>query len=484
MTGGDPPGSELDDLRQHYPGWIDALLEDERARRPEAVAALRSSMGLDPDPWREMVGQAIALYAAATDPAERVTLAASLLVGDGDGLSALIMALCHHPEGGPLLAAAHAVARTNEQRRILSGYLVRRRRGVTGIDDPGFYLNRDTPAFHTAFLEGDLLAIVFREYPGRYAVFAMQLGEGVEDLVVRPVADEAALAAVLQAQTPGARTPLSVDDCRAHLGAAIASLRDRKASTAWRALGHLVEERLFPCEEESPGFVVGEVDARLFLDRIAQIVVEGDYSLITEVIFPGSAAEVLVDLVGYEGLTVPLGIASGVARLEIVFETGSHTEATAILVGRSATDVALTCTRFHLCSAQDMWWLYELEAMGVGPGDRMLGDVWRALCGPNHLPLQVFDELPEYEQELVVGLLDDGYRLDEIAAVLQMGRTLELDSEPGSVAAACHLAWARLCGEPAFAANLIERYDAEEAEVDRLLAKLPSPPEPLQFSAR
>jgi len=441
-------------------------------------------MGLDPDPWREMVGQAIALYAKATDPAERVTLAASLLVGDGDGLSALIMALCHHPEGGPLLAAAHAVARTDEQRRILSGYLVRRRRGVTGIDDPGFYLNRDTPAFHTAFLEGDLLAMVFREYPGRYAVLAMQLGEGVEDLVVRPVADEAALAEVLQARTPSARTPMSVDDCRAHVGAAIASLRDRRASTPWRALGHLVEERLFPTDEEAPGFVVGEADARLFLDRLAQIVVDGDFNLLTEVVFPGSAAEVLMDLVGSEGLTVPLGIHAGVARLEIVFETGSHNEATAVIIGRSATDEPLTCTRFHLCSAQDMWWLYELEARGVGSEDRMLGSVWRSLCGPNHLPLQIFDELPEYEQELVVGLLDDGYRLDEIAAVLQMGRTLDLDGESGSVAAACHLAWARLCGEPAFAANLIERYDADESEVTRLLEKLPRPPEPLQFQAR
>lgn len=481
IAGGDPPGAELSALRTQYPGWIDAVLEDERADRPAAVAALRERMGLDPDPWTEMIERAIALYRSAGDPAERVRIAAGLLAGDGEGLSALTIALCHHPEGGPLLAAVHAVAPTAEQRRMLSGYLVRRRRGSPGLDDPGFHLNRDSPAFHRGFLDGDELAMVFREYPGRYSVFAMQLGEGVTEVVIRPVPREDLLAEVLRTERPGMRRALSLDDCRALLASAIAAQGPRAASEGWRALGHLVEERLFPCPDEAPGFVIGEADARLFLDRFARILVEGDKGLLSEIVFPGSAAEILLDLVGPRGLTAPLGVEAGVSRLEVVFETTRSYDATAILVGRSPSDEPLTCTRFRLCAARGMWWLHEIEVLGLRD-DRLLRSIWEVMGGPRHLPLQLFDELSEAEQELVVGLIDDGYRLDEVAAVLHLGRSVGLEGAPGDVAAACHLSWARLCGEPVFTAHIIERYGAEAEAVSLLMEALPDPPEPLQFA--
>jgi hypothetical protein len=484
IEAGDPPGADLNTLRRQFPAWVDAMLEEARSARPEAVALLRKALGLNPDPWREMVDEAIAMFEGTEDPSVRIRLAASLLVGDGQGLSALTTALAHHPRGGPLLAAAHGVARLGEQRRLLSGYLVRRRRESGGFVDPGFYLNRESPAFHQGYLEGDLLVMVFREYPGRYAVFALHLGEGITDVVVRPVGSEADLAEVLHSGEDSRRESLSMEDCRSLISSAVAALGPNTADSAWRALGHLIEERLFTAAGEAPGFVVGEASARLFLDRLARVLLAEDLDLLSELIFPGSAAEIFLDLFGPDALNCLLGVDAGVSRLEVIFETTRAGDAAALVIGRSPGDEPLTCTRLHLTRAQDLWWLYEVEALGIGSDDRMVRQVWEAISGPSHLPLLSFDDLPPSEQELIVGLIDDGYRLDEVAGVVHLLRTEAPEGDPGTVAAACHLAWARLCGEPAFAAHLIDRYGAEPGDVYDMLDVLPAPPQPIQLSAR
>ena len=467
QTGADPRRT-LDPFVAQQPSLVDAILEDERMRTPDAVAALRQHLGLAPDPWSELVQRITELDRAVVDPAERIRLAATLLIGDAEGLPAAVMALCHSTTSATLIAALHAVARPGQQRDLLEHHLLRMRREGHDVN-PGFVLNRRDSAFHQGFSEEDVLVMTFREYPGYFTVFALQLGRGIEDIVVRPVVGEVALEQTLMARNPEQRESIGVDDCRSLLAASIARLEDGAPCQAWLALGHLVDERLFGAGADGAGFVVGESSARVLVDRFARLVHDGEDEILDDMIHAHSRADVLLELFGVRFLRHVLGLTSGVARLDVTVEEVGSQHGNAMVVGRDASGGVLSNTRLRLLVTDEGWAVSDVEVVGVGAELKLFGPIWERLGGPNPLPYRDYDRLSEMEQELTAGLQHDRYRIDEIASAVLLGRDAELEGLPGEVAAAVHAAFDYACGRPASIPDLAERYEADAVQVATLL---------------
>ena len=139
--------------------------------------------------------------------------------------------------------------------------------------------------------------MVFRELPGHYSVFTVQLFDATLFAELTPIEGEQALHEFFAAPRSVNSQTLGLDACRAHIGAALAELKDRQASEAWQSLGHLLEERVFPTEEDGLGFVVGEQSARLLLDRLAQVIADDDESAVESLVAEGSHAGVLLSLI-------------------------------------------------------------------------------------------------------------------------------------------------------------------------------------------
>jgi len=484
VVAGTDPRTALDPYIAQQPSLVDAILEDERMRTPKAVAALRQHLGLEPDPWSELVKRISALDRSVADPAERLRLAATLLIGDNEGLPAAVMALCHHTESSTLVSALHAVARRGDQRELLERHLLRMRRGGLDVTAP-FVLNRDDSAFHQAFTESDILVMIFREYPGYFTVFALHLGRGIEDIVIRPVVGETALQQTLAARKPELREAVGLDGSRALVAAAIARLEDRNSTQAWLALGHLVDERLFGVRADSSGFVVGETSARVLLDRFARVVNGGQDEVLDEMVFSGSRADVALDLFGTRYLRLLLGLNAGVTRLDIALEeVGSH-RGRALVVGREAGGTVLCNTRLQLVVVDDGWAICDLQVLGVGPERKLYGPIWERLGGPSPLPFRDYDALSEMEQELTAGLRHDGFRIDEIASAVLLGREAELQGSPGEIGAAIHAAFEYACGRFASIPALAGRYEADPVSVATLLeeatGKLDLTPEDVRY---
>ncbi|HJN73671.1 MAG TPA: hypothetical protein QGF58_07040 [Myxococcota bacterium] len=467
------PQLHIGPLLALQPSLVDAILEDERIGRPESVSRLRTSLGLDPDPWSEVVERITALDARACDSSERLRLAATLLIGETEGLPAAVTALCHHPHAAQLVAALHAVAHHGQQRRLLEGQLIRMRRNGCSVEPP-FLLNRRDSAFHDAFIDGDVLVLIYREYPGVFIVFAMQVGVGIEDLVVRPVTSERELNEVLAARRPERREPQGADGCRAIVAAAIARLGETTPSQAWLSLGHIVEERLFGAAGNTDGFVIGELQARVLVDRFARVLTRGEEELLVQLVAPSTKADTLLDLFGTRYLKHTLGLRVGVGRLDVSMEQIGRQTAEAIVTGRTDAGVVLTSTRLHLVQSSDGWLIRDIVATGIGPEDRMYGPIWDRLSNIRPLPFRDFDALSEAEQELCAGLLDEGCRLDEIAAAVLICRDANLVEDAGVVAAASHAAYEYANGRPCALHPLCERYAADPVEVAMLLERMTS----------
>jgi len=466
---GQPPKGDLVRTLREWPFQVDAFLEEERIRRPHTVEALRRHLGLDPDPWVDLVSGAISVHQQAQTPEERILVAGSLLSQDGDELSGAVIALCHHPLGLPLLVSMHSVARAGPPRRLLAGHLVRRARAEE-LPPPDFRLNRESPAFHDGFVDGSLLLVVFREYPGVYALFYCRLGDGVEDLIVVPAHGEGALVVALGQGDTSARERVGLDVCRARLAASIARLEDQLPSPSWQALGHLLEERLFH-DDAHEGFVVGERGARLVLDRLAAVALGHDARALLDLVRPASPAEVALELFGAQFLRHLFGVAHGVSRLEIRIEQEGELGGMAVAVGRGATGRALTRTRLHLSRAGEDWWVDRLELCGIGDEDQVLRPVFEGLFGRYALPVLDYDGLPQAEQELIAALLDLGYGLEDLAQAISQGRELQLAGTAGSVAATTHYLFAAGTGARAVLQELIDRYDADGVEVEAMLER-------------
>ena len=471
LTSGADPRRDLGPLIAMQAGLVDALLEDERLQRPDEVAALRTALGMDPDPWAEMVERITSLDRDTVDPAERLRLAATLLVGETEALPAAVTALCRHPKAGALVAALHTVAHQGDQRRLLEGQLLRMRRSGVRVEAP-FSLNRSSAAFHEAFLDGEELVLVFREYPGVFSIFALQLGEGVEDVAVRPYDSQRSLREAMQARAPERRESQSADQARNLVAAAVARLGDRSPSPAWLALGHLVEERIFGVAGNQAGFVVGELDARVLVDRFARVLDQDEPDLLEQMIAPATRADVVLELFGVRYLRHVLGLRCGVTRLDVAMEEVGNARARAVAVGRTDSGEVLARTRLALVEGADGWLIEDIVMLGVGPDEEVYGPIWCRMCRPRPLPFRDYDALGEAEQDLVAGLLDEGHSLDELAAAVLLLRDANVVDEPESLAAAAHAAYTYALGQPCHLPSLAARYGTDAVAVAMLMERI------------
>lgn len=471
LDGGDARAL-LGPLLQRHPALVDAVLEDLRISRPEAVSRLRDDLGLAQDPWDEVVERINDLDRQVSDPAERLRLAATLLIGDTENLPPSVMALCHQPSSAALVAAMHAVAHAGAQRRALEGHLVRLRRGGLHTE-PGFLLNRQDSAFHEGYLEGDSLVMIFREYPDVFTVFVLQLGVGIEELIVRPISSYKALTQLLGSPDERAREHRTIEECRTQVAATIARLGDQPASQAWLALGHLVEERLFNTgAEHRGGFVVGEADARMMVDRFARIVAQEQDTLLDEMVATGSRADVSLDLYGVRYLRHLLGLSFGVSRLEVSMEESGELGGYAYVVGRTDQGQVLTRTRLELSRGADGWLIHDIQLAGVGQDDRIYRRIWERLTPGFPLPFRDYDGMSEVEQELCAGLMDEGARLDEVASAVFLSRQANLEGPIGDLAVAVHAAFEHANGRASNLRALCERYEADAVGAATLLEQL------------
>jgi hypothetical protein len=227
------------------------------------------------------------------------------------------------------------------------------------------------------------------------------------------------------------------------LAAAISQLDQAKIGEDWRSLGHLVEERLFPDQGEGAGFVLGDLEARYLLDQLARVLLNKDLR-VPDLVYPGSSAAVLVELYGEEIIRGILGISHGVERLDIGMEQVGRYAARAVAVGRSERDQVLSRTRLSMFHDGSRWTIERIQALGVGPRDEMYGPIWDEITGHRPRPIKNYNRLPEHEQELLAGLLDTGFRVDQAAAAISMARNAGLEGAPGSLAAAYHSTYQRL----------------------------------------
>jgi hypothetical protein len=460
LEGGDAKCILAPVLSRH-PALVDAILEDLRIKDPTGVARLRERLGLAQNPWADVVERITQLDENVVEPAERLRLAATLLIGDCEGLPPSVMALCHQPSSAALVAAMHAVAHAGPQRRALEGHLLRLERG--GLHgEPGFLLNRQDSAFHEGYLQGDTLVMIYREYPGVFTIFAMQLGVGVEEVIVRPAQGEASLRRLLSQSEAGTRDHRSLEECRTEIAACIARLVDQPASQAWMALGHLIEERLFNTSAEGHGgFVVGESDARILVDRMARVLMNKDERLLDEMVAPHSRADVALDLFGTQYLRHLLGLAYGVSRVEISVEEIGEGKAIGTVVGRTDTGQVMTRTRLSLVQGGEGWLLSDMHLAGVGVEDKVYRKVWERLTPAFPLPFRNYDELSQVEQELSAGLMDEGFRLDEVASAVKLARDCDAEEGVGEQAAALHAAYEHCNGLASSLRHLCDRYDAD-----------------------
>jgi len=446
----------------------------------QAVGVLRMALGLEVNPWDLRAEEAIRLYENSKAPADKTRLAAGLLQGETVCLPALALAVCRNAEGLGLLVAMHAVAPHGEPRKELARAISQRHSGV--VPPPPLVLNRDGSAFHYGFLDESTLVMIFRELPGHYTIFRVTLEDSMLSIQLQPVTSEVTLHKILASRNPTAVQALGLDDCRAQMGAALAQLEDREASEAWRSLGHLIEERLFPTEEDGSGFVVGEQSARLLLDRLAQVLVEQDDEALVNLVEQGSHAGVLMELYGPAFLQHVVGLSHGVTRVDAGVEKQGRNAAVALVVGRTEHGSVLTRCEMTLRRIGTDWAIRKIEVQGIGGHEGMFRPVWEILSGEVTLPIRAYGSLPEAEQELVVGLLDTGFRIDEIAAAVAMRRQLKVKGLPGSVAAACHAVYEQLVdtrpvgySDRRYGTRLVElceRYEAELSDTAALTGKL------------
>ena len=470
----------LEKVMLKYPSMVEATLERERIWDAQAVGVLRMALGLEVNPWAKRAAEAIRIYTSAQSPSDKIRLAAGLLQGETSCLPALAMAVCRNPEGLSLLIAMHAVAPHGEPRRELSRAISQRQAGV--IPTPPMVLNRDSPAFYRSFLEEDRLVMVFRELPGHYSVFTVQLFESMLSAELTSLQGEEALHKFFATPRSVNSQVLGLDGCRAHIGSALARLGDRKACEAWRSLGHLLEERIFPTEEDGPGFVVGEQSARLLLDRLAQVIADEDLKAVEGLVEEGSHAGVFLDLFGPGILSQLIGVTHGVTRIDAGVEKQTDATAVALVVGRTEWGTALTRTEMALRKRGAEWRIAKIEVQGVGEQQGMFRPVWEILSGEVSQPIQGYGKLVEAEQELIVGLIDTGFRIDEVAAAVTMRRQLGIHGAPGSVAAACHATYEQLVdtrpvgySERRYGARMVDlcdRYEADLMEATALAGKL------------
>ena len=470
----------LEKVMREYPSMVEATLERERVWDAQAVGVVRMALGLEINPWEKRAAEAVRIFANTRKAADRIRFAAGLLQGETSCLPALAMAVCRHPGGLELLVAMHAVAPRGEPRRELSRAISQRHSGV--IPEAPMVLNRETPSFYRAVLENDRLLMVFRELPGHYSVFSVQLFESTLFAELGSLEGEEALHAFFAVPRSINSQVLGLDGCRAHIGGALAGLGDREASEAWRSLGHLLEERLFPTEEDGPGFVVGEQSARLLLDRLAQVIAEEDLEAVEGLVEEGSHAGTFLELYGPGILSQILGVPHGVSRMDAGVEKQSDTSAVALVVGRTEWGTVLTRTEMLLRKRGAEWRITKIEVQGVGEQQGMYRPVWEVLSGEVAQPILGYGQLAEAEQELIVGLIDTGFRIDEVAAAVTMRRQLGVQGRPGSVAAACHATYEQLVdtrpvgfSERRYGAQMVdlcERYEADLAEATALAGKL------------
>jgi len=428
---------------EQWPEMVEAVLELERVTRPREVALLRKSLGLPVSPYRQVAEGLLRQWHSLGDPSEQIFFAAELLAQGLPVLSAEVVALASLENSGSLLATMHAVAPRGNLRTQLAKILGERTESNV-VSPLGFVLNRDCSAFHQGFFVDNHLVMVFRDYPGHYMVFSIGLGVGVETVSVMPVSGEQWIESVLGARDSKHTEAHTLDDCRTLLAASISKLEDKNISEQWRILGHLVEERLFPLDENAPGFVVGDYAARTMLDRLARTFLEDDVRALESLLSPGSSAAVLCELFGPNVIRILMGLNHGVERIDIGVETLDSNRARALMVGRSGTGQVLTRTRFFLLCNTDDWSIERLEFLGVGEGDQMFGPVWQVLSGEKMLPIIRYGDLAIAEQEIVAGFLDTGFRLDETASAISLLRKSGLVASPGSIAAACHFVFDRL----------------------------------------
>jgi hypothetical protein len=474
--------SELDQALSEFPSLVEAALERERVMDAHSVGALRMALGMEVNPWDTRAEQAIRIFENAVSPADQTRLAAGVLQGETVCLPALALAVCRFPDGLPLLVAMHAVAPHGEPRKELARAISQRRSGV--VPPPPLVLNRESPAFHFGFLDQGNLVMAFREMPGHYTIFKVQLMEALLSIHLVPVTGEESLHKALSARSPALSQVLGLGDCRAQLGVALAKLEDREASEAWRSLGHLLEERLFPTEEDGSGFVVGEQSARLLLDRLAQVLVDGDNEALSNLVEPGSHAGVLMELFGPIFFQHVIGIPHGVSRVDASVDLIGERRATALVIGRTEQGSVRTRCEMVLGRLDTEWCIQKVIVQGIGVHEGMFRPVWEILSGEVALPIRAYGGLPEVEQELVVGLMDTGFRIDEVAAAVTMLRELKITGAPGTVAAACHAVYEQLVDTRPVGysdrrygnrmVELCEQYDADLTETASLTGKIES----------
>jgi hypothetical protein len=477
---GDPRFEGLEEALVEYPSLVEAVIERERVMDSQSVGALRMALGLEVNPWDLRAEEAVRIYESSKAPADKARFAAGLLQGETVCLTALALAVCRHANGLPLLVAMHAVAPHGEPRKELARAISQRHSGV--IPRAPLVLNRDGAAFHHGFIDDQILVMIFRELPGHYTIFTVKLAEGMLFIQLQPITGEKTLHKILASRNRCAAEALNIDDCRAHLGAALAKLQDREASEAWRSLGHLLEERLFPTEEDGSGFVVGEQSARLLLDRLAQVLVEGNDEALVHLVERGSHAGVLMELYGPAFLQHVIGLPHGVSRVDAGVEKQNDNSALALVVGRTEHGTVLTRCEMTLSRIGPEWCISKIEVQGIGTDEGMYRPVWEILSGEVTLPIRSYGGLPEAEQELIVGLLDTGFRIDEIAAAVTMCRQLKVQGDPGCVAAACHSTYEQLVdtrpvgySDRRYGTRLVElceRYEAELSTTAQLAGKL------------
>ena len=477
---GDRRLEPLEEVLKEYPSLVEATLERERVMDAQSVGVLRMALGLEVNPWDQRASEAIRIFEQTPSAVDKVRFAAGLLQGETTCLTALALAVCRNPEGLSLLVAMHSVAPHGEPRRELTRAISQRHSGV--IPRPPMILNRDSSAFHHGFVDNEALVMIFREMPGHYSVFRVQLYEAMLFAELQPIEGEECLHDFVATPRSSNSQALSIDDCRAHLAAALARLEDREACEAWRSLGHLLEERLFPTDEDGSGFVVGEQSARLLLDRLAQVLLDDDYEALNGLVEEGSHAGILMELYGPVFLNHVIGIPHGVSRIDAGVEKMTDTTATALVVGRTEHGSVLTRSELQLRRVGAEWRIHKIEIQGIGSHQGMYRPVWEILSGEVALPIRAYGALPECEQELVVGLVDTGFRVDEVAAAVAMRRQLGITGQAGSVAAACHSAYEQLVdtrpvgySDRRYGTRMIElceRYEADLADATSLAGKL------------
>ena len=476
--------TDLRELREQWPSIFEAIIERERLQDASAVGWLRMHLGMAINPWKHRGDEAVRIFQRLTKPEDMVRFAAGLLQGEQACLPALVLAVCSNPEGLPLLIAMHLISPKGEPRRQLAREIVHY--GVTEFPEPPFPLNRDGAAFHTGFIVEDKINVVFRESPNNFTVFSLNLNKRAisgGDLVMslRPVCGVETLNKDIRSADVESPEFLSLDDCRAYIGEALGDLKARDASEAWRSLGHILQERVFPVEKDCSGFVVGHPEARLFLDRFARSIIEDDEE-ISALIVEGSFASVIMEIYGVDYIREITGVSHGVSRLDVTMESVQPEVAKARVVGRTERSEVISVTNLTLSYGDNGWQVSRISASGVGSSEMMYRPIWEVVSGERPLPVLDFGGVCAAEQELLVGLQDAGFRIDEVAAALRMGRDFEVVGSPGAVAAACHATYEQLVDtRPAGLSDrkyggriveLCDRYDANITESVRLANQL------------